>query len=234
MVQALPVKPRKLIDDRIPPEEAPQVATIEPAAAQPAKAPSEGNADDTLQADATAQPHESKPKPVEPAPQTEQIVAVEALPEPEAQEKLAAAEQPKVQKKLVAAEQPKVQKKLVAAEQPKAQKKRAAAEQPEPAPAAPTPDAKMTQSSDTLLKGWSVQLSSLRDEKLAWGTWEKLKARHKPLSDMTPVVIKADLGAKGIYYRLRVGGFDTRAAAQSACGKLKSRGLSCFVSKADS
>jgi tetratricopeptide (TPR) repeat protein len=222
MVQALPVKPRKLIDDRIPPEEAPQVATIEPAAAQPAKAPSESNADDTLQADATAQPHESKPKPVEPAPQTEQIVAVEALPEPEAQEKLAAAEQPKVQKK------------LVAAEQPKTQKKRAAAEQPEPAPAAPTPDAKMTQSSDTLLKGWSVQLSSLRDEKLAWGTWEKLKARHKPLSDMTPVVIKADLGAKGIYYRLRVGGFDTRAAAQSACGKLKSRGLSCFVSKADS
>jgi len=71
-------------------------------------------------------------------------------------------------------------------------------------------------------------------EPLAWGTWEKLKARHKALNVMKPIVVKADLGAKGVYYRLRLGGFESQAQAQSACGKLKSRGLSCFVSKADS
>ena len=92
----------------------------------------------------------------------------------------------------------------------------------------------MAQASETPPTGWSVQLSSARDEKLAWGTWEKLKARHKALGDMKPMVIKADLGTKGIYYRLRLGGFDTQDAAKSACGKLKSRGLTCFVSKADS
>jgi tetratricopeptide (TPR) repeat protein len=198
MVKGVPVKPQKLIDDRIPPEEGLQVATIEPAADQQASTPADGNADYTLQADATPQPAESKPKPVEAAPQTEQIVAVEALPEPETQEKTAAFEQP------------------------------------EPAAADPTRDDATAQSSDAQPTGWSVQLSSARDEKLAWGTWEKLKARHKALGDMKPMVIKADLGTKGIYFRLRLGGFDTQAAAQSACGKLKSRGLSCFVSKADS
>lgn len=84
------------------------------------------------------------------------------------------------------------------------------------------------------LTGWMVQLSSAKDEKLAWGTWDKLKTRHKALSGMTPVVVRADLGTKGVYYRLRLGGFDSQADAQSLCGKLKSRGLSCFVSKANS
>ncbi|HTN97943.1 MAG TPA: SPOR domain-containing protein, partial [Nordella sp.] len=72
------------------------------------------------------------------------------------------------------------------------------------------------------------------DEKLAWGAWEKLKNRYKTLSDMKPVVVRADLGKKGIYYRLRLGGFDSQSDAQSTCGKLKSRGVSCFVSKIDS
>lgn len=198
MVKAMPVKPQKLIDDRIPPDEGPLVATIEPAADQSPSAPAEGNADYTLQADATPQPHEAAPKPVEAKPQPEQIVAVEALPDPGTQEKVAAVEQP------------------------------------EPASADPTRDDTTTQSSDAPLAGWSVQLSSARDEKLAWGTWEKLKERHKALGDMKPMVIKADLGTKGVYYRLRLGGFDTQDAAKSACGKLKSRGLTCFVSKADS
>jgi cell division septation protein DedD len=198
MVAAVPVKRQKLINDRIPAEEGPQVAIIEAAADQQVSAPADGNADYTLQADASPQPNESKSKPVEAAPQTEQIVAVEALPEPKAEPKVAAAEQPE-------------------------------------SPAAdPTRDDSTTQSNDAPLSGWSVQLSSARDEKLAWGTWERLKARHKALGDMKPMVIKADLGTKGIYYRLRVGGFDTQAEAKSACGKLKSRGLTCFVSKADS
>jgi tetratricopeptide (TPR) repeat protein len=84
------------------------------------------------------------------------------------------------------------------------------------------------------LTGWGVQISSAVDEKLAWGTWEKLKAKHRLLNDQKAVVIKADLGKKGIYYRLRLSGFEDRSDAQSMCGKLKSRGVSCFVSKFDS
>ena len=188
MVTAVPVKPKKLIADRIPPEEAPQVVNVEPAADE--------SSDYTLQADAIPEPNETTPKGIEAKPQTEQIVAVEALPEPEAEAK--------------------------------------PTEQADATAADPAVDEMTTQSSDTPPTGWSVQLSSAKDEKLAWGTWEKLKARHKALGDMKAMVVKADLGKKGIYYRLRVGGFDSQEEAKSACGRLKSRGLSCFVSKADS
>jgi tetratricopeptide (TPR) repeat protein len=192
MVTAVPVKPQKLIQDRLPAEDAAQVAVAEPVADEQAAA---------QHADAIPEPNEAKTetKAVDAKPEMEQIVAVEVLPEPAAQMK--------------------------AEPEP--------AEQPEAA-SEPAPDDLTTQSSDTPLTGWSVQLSSTREEKQAWGTWEKLKARHKALNEMKPLVVKADLGKKGIYYRLRLGGFDSKAEAQSACGKLKSRGLSCFVSKADS
>jgi lipoprotein NlpI/cell division protein FtsN len=109
-----------------------------------------------------------------------------------------------------------------------------APEPQEQAEAEPAQDDTPARNSDVQLTGWSVQLSSARDEKVAWGTWDKLKARHKALNDMKPVVVRADLGKKGIYYRLRLGGFDTQADARSACGKLKAHGLTCFVSRIDS
>lgn len=194
MVKAVPVKPQKLIHDRIPPDDAEQTATIEPVADQPAEPAGQGNSGYTIEANAIPQPNEAKVKAVEPAPQKEQVVAVEALPEPE-------------------------EAKPAPAEEAQAQAE---------------PDSEATPAGDASLTGWSVQLSSARDEKLAWGTWEKLKSRHKALTEMKPVVVRADLGKKGIYYRLRLGGFDSKDDAKSACGKLKSRGVSCFVSKADS
>jgi cell division septation protein DedD len=84
------------------------------------------------------------------------------------------------------------------------------------------------------LTGWGIQLSSARDEKLAWGTWNKLKSRHDILADLKPMVQRADLGSKGVYYRLRLGGFDSSTDARSLCSKLKSRGIACFVSKLSS
>ena len=88
MVRAVPVKPAKLIDDRIPPEEGPQFVNVEPAAAQAGSPQKEEGSDYTLQVDAIPQPNEALPRAVKPKPQTEQIVAVEALPEPETQAKL--------------------------------------------------------------------------------------------------------------------------------------------------
>jgi tetratricopeptide (TPR) repeat protein len=83
-------------------------------------------------------------------------------------------------------------------------------------------------------KGWSVQLSSETNEQTAWDKWSKLKAKHAVLADQNAMVIKADLGKKGVFYRLRLAGFDNQSSAKGLCSKLKSRGLSCFVSKASS
>lgn len=81
--------------------------------------------------------------------------------------------------------------------------------------------------------GWTIQLSSATSENGAWGTWKKLKAKHDLLKDREANVVRADLGSKGIYYRLRLAGFDSSKDANDTCGSLKKRGLSCFVAKAD-
>jgi cell division septation protein DedD len=61
-----------------------------------------------------------------------------------------------------------------------------------------------------------------------------MQKRNKILASQKPVVVKADLGSKGIFYRVRLTGFESQPNAQSACGKLKASGVSCYVSKASS
>ena len=82
--------------------------------------------------------------------------------------------------------------------------------------------------------GWSVQLASATSENGAWSTWEKMKAKHKALAAQKPVVVRADLGTKGIVFRVRLAGFEDQNAAKKSCSKLKSRGVSCYVSKLNS
>ena len=84
------------------------------------------------------------------------------------------------------------------------------------------------------LEGWSVQVASATSEDGAWSTWKKMKAKHKSLAASKPVVVKADLGTKGIVYRVRLAGFDDQNAAKKSCTKLKSSGISCYVSKINS
>jgi tetratricopeptide (TPR) repeat protein len=102
----------------------------------------------------------------------------------------------------------------------------ASIEQPQPeaeAPAAPP-----------VVSGWSVQIASATSEEAAWSSWKKMKARNKALADQEPVVVRADLGAKGVFFRLRLVGFETQGEASRECARLKSRGVKCFISKAAS
>jgi tetratricopeptide (TPR) repeat protein len=84
------------------------------------------------------------------------------------------------------------------------------------------------------LEGWSVQVASATSEDGAWSTWKKMKAKHASLAASTPVVVRADLGTKGIVYRVRLPGFEDQYAAKKSCTKLKSSGVSCYVSKINS
>ena len=142
--------------------------------------------------------------------EAEKIVAVEVVEDDEAP---AAAEE----------EIPVVAEPAVAEEETPAAAAPAAAEitEEEPAVAAPA-------------DGWSVQLASATSEDGAWSTWKKIKAKHQLLADKKPVVVRADLGTKGIFYRVRLAGFENQNAAKASCSKLKSSGLSCYVSKLNS
>ncbi len=79
--------------------------------------------------------------------------------------------------------------------------------------------------------GWSVQLASASSEDGAWSTWAKMQKRYKVLRDVTPVVVQADLGTKGIFYRIRLTGFGDQVSAKKSCSSFKKSGVACFVSK---
>jgi Tfp pilus assembly protein PilF len=103
----------------------------------------------------------------------------------------------------------------------------ASAEPPDATPAA-------APAAEPKLSGWSVQLASATSEAAAWSSWKKMQARNKILADKQPVVVRADLGAKGVFYRVRLVGFETQGEAGNVCSRLKSRGVKCFISKAAS
>lgn len=109
---------------------------------------------------------------------------------------------------------------------PEAQAPAAPAE--EVAPAAPAPKPAKIASGGA----WVVQISALRDEKSAHAAWSKLTKRFPAvLGGHALNVEKADLGAKGTYYRVRAAGFASKSAAQNACSKLKAGGQDCMVKK---
>jgi tetratricopeptide (TPR) repeat protein len=78
---------------------------------------------------------------------------------------------------------------------------------------------------------WTVQVASAGSEDAAWSTWKKMKARYKALSSEDAHVVRADLGKKGVFYRVRLGGYDEQKDAGKACAKLKAKGVNCFISK---
>ena len=102
----------------------------------------------------------------------------------------------------------------------------------EPA-AAPAEESEAVESSAARpVTGWSVQIASAVSEDAAWSTWKKMQAKHRALAGKKPIVVRADLGAKGTFYRVRLTGYGNQGDAKSACSALKSKGVTCFVSKA--
>jgi len=75
-----------------------------------------------------------------------------------------------------------------------------------------------------------VQLGAYRSEKEAQDAWNAMQKKHGDLlAAAQPNIVKADLGARGVYYRLRVGGFASAAEAGAMCGKLAAGGQPCIV-----
>lgn len=96
-----------------------------------------------------------------------------------------------------------------------------------PAPAAVKPAAPAPSSG-----GYVVQVSSQRTEAAALTAYKNLQRKFPSvLGDRAPDVAKADLGAKGVYYRARVGPMATRDEAVSFCEQLRAAGGDCIVQK---
>jgi len=76
--------------------------------------------------------------------------------------------------------------------------------------------------------GIRVQLASLRSAEAARDEWMRLKRENSDLlGKLTAVAVRADLGERGIYYKIEVGPLASREAAIRLCGELKDRDLGC-------
>lgn len=94
-----------------------------------------------------------------------------------------------------------------------------------PRPAKPPPPPVATGSAE----GFTVQLAALGSREQAEQAWRRLRARAPGLlASHTPAIVPGQV--KGhTWYRLRLEGFQTRAAAVDLCERLKARHISCYI-----
>lgn len=79
--------------------------------------------------------------------------------------------------------------------------------------------------------GWQIQLIASKNKAAVEKTWVDLSSKYADLKKMPYEVQASDLGAQGMFYRLRAGSFADKAAAVQACNDLKAKGLRDCIAK---
>jgi hypothetical protein len=75
-----------------------------------------------------------------------------------------------------------------------------------------------------------AQLAALQSEAAVEQAWRRLSSRAPQLFDPARLdVERADLGPRGVYYRVRAGYFPDRANAARFCERIRQMGQDCIV-----
>jgi hypothetical protein len=130
---------------------------------------------------------------------------------------------------VVVAKKPGVVEKTVAAEKPV--DVGVAEVKPDPKPFAVNPVKPEIKTTKANTSGVKVQLGAYRSDKEAREAFAKMQKKFSSLANKGAIVVRADLGAKGIFYRLRVGGFASDTEAKKFCGGLSAKGQACIIAK---
>lgn len=83
----------------------------------------------------------------------------------------------------------------------------------------------------TKLNGWGVQLLSSKSKSAVEKSWKQISKKHSALKGVPHNIVRANLGSKGVYYRLRVGSYSAKSSASKLCKSLKARKQDCMVVK---
>jgi Flp pilus assembly protein TadD len=75
---------------------------------------------------------------------------------------------------------------------------------------------------------WVVQLGAFDSPALAKSQWSKLSQSRAPLKAYSAVHSTVQVNGR-TFYRLAIRGFETRGAASTTCGSLRTSGQDCFV-----
>ena len=82
----------------------------------------------------------------------------------------------------------------------------------------------------SLQGGFHVQLGAFRSEDVARKAWTQIKEQHKDiLASMGAAFPRADLGPKGVFFRIRAGPVASKSAAKNICSELAKRKTGCLV-----
>lgn len=77
---------------------------------------------------------------------------------------------------------------------------------------------------------YAAQIASLKSADAADAAWARFSRRSPALfRDARKDIQQADLGERGVYFRVRAGYFASRADAAQFCGQVKSLGQECLV-----
>jgi len=105
-------------------------------------------------------------------------------------------------------------------------------EAPTPKIALAAEPASPLESGTTTSGAYTLQIGAYKSRIEADAAWKAYQAKYAaPLLGYSSNVQRADLGAKGIWYRLRISGFGDREAASDLCDQLKMEGNDCFFPK---
>jgi len=78
--------------------------------------------------------------------------------------------------------------------------------------------------------GYRIQLAALRSEPDARREWQRIQSANSDLlGNLSMNVERADLGDRGVFYRLQAGPLEDKTLADLLCSKLKGRNLACLV-----
>jgi cell division protein FtsN len=78
--------------------------------------------------------------------------------------------------------------------------------------------------------GAILQIGAYRSSAVATQAWQDFLVEHRDVvGDLVSDIQEADLGASGVWHRLRIGPFADRDAASAMCATLKTQGADCFV-----
>jgi hypothetical protein len=77
---------------------------------------------------------------------------------------------------------------------------------------------------------YRVQLAAVRSRDRAEKEWNRIKTKNDDvLGKLSLSVMRADLGARGVYFRLRAGPLASETEARAVCDKLSARKVPCLV-----
>jgi len=101
---------------------------------------------------------------------------------------------------------------------------------PEIETAAARPAPQVLEGPDVATGKYVIQIAAFREQTQATKQFGVLQKKYADLlGALAPDVQRADLGDKGVYYRLRLGPFADKASAGDVCQQLKARGQDCLV-----